>query len=570
MDGGAATCSLANNLALAPIHEKGTEEQRQEYMSGCVPPQPGEDRKVKRGAFALTEALPYVGVDTGVVSGKVRIVEWNEGEEPMLKVEKRGRFITNMDFANYVTAAVDTDDERIKTSCMIILEEDDPGTFDRGAPTLKMVHQISSTRDPVLSLTVPASRIIGGYTVEDGVIVPNFSHGEIIGSVFHRTRIPVGIMTSVKLLSAVEPVIRYQRTRFRGGDAAQPGTPRFELGIQQNEDALHRLVDVWAMGEAGTSMGFSASRAADVFDPVEKAAETLLQEQGAVSGRAKMKALKKREADALEFVKLEAMPESERDQARYEELKNDVMVQYIVFDALANVTIPATKLWNTGTGAVMMREAISLMGGYGITEDCPGFLFQKWGDAQLEATYEGPECVQRRHLTMTMTSPVFLAMVDQWINELKGMDAPGADLLATGLSMWTWTLDFLQNTKDENGKKLYHSKRQGVTFAMADALCWVMARTSCSRTCRNSGKRDRRIRWWPKGWKGCWPFSPTCFMSRPPGGPGKRDASVPSWSTATSPPPRPRSSRPCGTPQTVPWPEPGWPRTGPRRPWPGS
>ena len=42
--------------------------------------------------------------------GKVRIAEWEEGEEPMLQVEKRGRFITNMGFANFVTAAVDSDD----------------------------------------------------------------------------------------------------------------------------------------------------------------------------------------------------------------------------------------------------------------------------------------------------------------------------------------------------------------------------------------------------------------------------------------------------------------------------
>jgi hypothetical protein len=28
-----------------------------------------------------------------------------------------------------------------------------------------------------------------------------------------------------------------------------------------------------------------------------------------------------------------------------------------------------------------VREAVSLMGGYGITEDCPGFLGQKWMDA---------------------------------------------------------------------------------------------------------------------------------------------------------------------------------------------
>ena len=68
----------------------------------------------------------------------------------------------------------------------------------------------------------------------------------------------------------------------------------------------------------------------------------------------------------------------------------------------------------------MMREAVSLMGGYGITEDCPGFLGHKWMDAQLEATYEGPEAVQRRQLTVTMTSEVFLAQFRAW----TARDAP--------------------------------------------------------------------------------------------------------------------------------------------------
>jgi alkylation response protein AidB-like acyl-CoA dehydrogenase len=75
VDAGAATCSLASNLALSPIHEKGTPEQRSSYMKRCVPPAPGEDRKPWRGAFALTEPLPYVGVDTGILSGKMRIAE---------------------------------------------------------------------------------------------------------------------------------------------------------------------------------------------------------------------------------------------------------------------------------------------------------------------------------------------------------------------------------------------------------------------------------------------------------------------------------------------------------------
>ena len=95
-------------------------------MALAAPPQPGEDRKPWRGAFCLTEPIPYVGVETGMLGGKVRVAEWKEGEEPMLQVEKRGRFITNMGFANFVTAAVESDDPRIKGTCMVILEETRP------------------------------------------------------------------------------------------------------------------------------------------------------------------------------------------------------------------------------------------------------------------------------------------------------------------------------------------------------------------------------------------------------------------------------------------------------------
>jgi alkylation response protein AidB-like acyl-CoA dehydrogenase len=478
VDGGAATCSLASNLALSPIHEKGTDEQRHRYMQLCAPPQPGEDRTVWRGAFALTEPLPYVGVDTGILSGKMRIVEWEDGKEPILHVEKRGRFITNMGFANFVTAAVDSDDERIKGSCMVILEEGDPGTYDRGATTLKLVHQLSSTSDPILSLKVPASRIIGGYTVKDGKIVPNFDHGTIIESVFRRTRVPVAIMTSAKLMSAVEPVIRYQRTRFRGGSASTPGTPRYEQGLQQKDDALQRLVDVWATGEAGTAFGFAAIRLLDTFDPLERKAEKLLAEKG-VSGRAQMKLFKELEKSALEFLNMTFLPENERDAVRFAELENDTLVQFLITDALANIYCPGTKLWNTGFGATMMREAVSLMGGYGITEDCPGFLCQKWSDAQLEATYEGPEAVQRRHLSVTMTNELFLFQFRQWIKDLrkiaKERPESGAEALACGMEIWLWTLEFLQKTKDADGKTLYHHQRHGVVFPLADALCWLLA-----------------------------------------------------------------------------------------------
>jgi alkylation response protein AidB-like acyl-CoA dehydrogenase len=473
VDGGAATASLASCLALAPIHERGTREQVTRYMTLAAPPQPGEDRQPWRGAFALTEPIPYVGVDTGMLSGKLTIAEWKEGEEPVLQVDKRGRFITGIAFANFVTAAVNSADPRIKGSCVVILEETDEGTFDRGTATKKLVHQLSSTGDPVFKLKVPASRIVGGYTVKDGVIVSTYNHSEVIEAVFRRTRVPVGLMTAAKLLSAVEPVIRYQRQRFRGAEGAKPGSVRYEQGIQQREDALHRLVDVWAVGEAAASLGFAAARLFDALDPLEKQKNAILAGRGVQGGRAEMKALKESEQRAVELLSLKA------GDARRAELEADPLVEFVLADAEANVLCPATKLWNTGHGANMMREAVSLMGGYGITEDCPGFLANKWMDAQLEATYEGPEAVQRRQLTVTMTSEVFLAQFRSWIREMRAIAShhpgTGACTLASAMHLWLWSLNYLQNSTDATGDKLYHGQRQGVTFPLADALCWLLA-----------------------------------------------------------------------------------------------
>jgi hypothetical protein len=119
------------------------------------------------------------------------------------------------------------------------------------------------------------------------------------------------------------------------------------------------------------------------------------------------------------------------------------------------------------------------MGGYGITEDCPGFLGHKWMDAQLEATYEGPEAVQRRQLSVTMADELFLAQFRQWIGEMRDIanehPGTGACALATAMQMWLWTLTHLQTARDADGGKLYQSARQGVTFQLADALCWLLA-----------------------------------------------------------------------------------------------
>src|SRR5439155_17456987 len=172
-------------------------------------------------------------------------------------------------------------------------------------------------------------------------------------------------------------------------------------------------------------------------------------------------------------------PPDQRDAVRFATLEADPLVQLVLKESLANVLCPACELWNTGHGANMMREAVSLMGGYGITEDCPGFLGQKWMDAHLEATYDGPEAVQRRQLSVTMTNEVFLTEFRRWTAEMRQIasDRPGtgACALATAMQLWQWTLQYLQDSTDADGNKLYHSNRQGVTFPMADALCWLLA-----------------------------------------------------------------------------------------------
>ncbi|MEK7475646.1 MAG: acyl-CoA dehydrogenase family protein [Candidatus Coatesbacteria bacterium] len=478
VDAGAATAGMAGNLGLAPIHERGTPAQRERYMRGSVPPAPGENRKIMRGAFALTEPLPYVGVETGILSGRVKVAEWKEGQEPLLQVDKRGRFITNMGYATFVACAVASGDPKFKGSCMIVVEEGDPGVFDRGTATRKLVHQLSSTHDPVFSVKIPASRIIGGYTVKDGVIIPNFDHGEVIDAVFRRTRVTVGLMSASKLISAVEPVIRYHRQRFRGAADVPPGTPRHELGLQQREDALHRLVDIWAAGEAGASLGFEAARLFDVLDPIEKKKLEVLAARGIAGGRTEIKALAAVEKDAAEFIDLEHSPEGKRNAARYDALEQDVVVQFVQLDSVANVYCPATKLF-CGHMATMMREAVALVGGYGITEDCPGNLGMKWMDIQLEATYEGPEAVQRRQVGLMMTSDLFQRRYGHMMREAGELEAArkglGAGILLSTMDLLRWTLGYLQKNSDAKGAKLWHSARHGVVYPMADALTWTLA-----------------------------------------------------------------------------------------------
>ena len=126
----------------------------------------------------------------------------------------------------------------------------------------------------------------------------------------------------------------------------------------------------------------------------------------------------------------------------------------------------------------MMREALSLMGGYGITEDCPGFLGYKWVDAQLEATYEGPEAVQRRSLAAAMEQEIFPALWKNWTDELLTSDYTrnnSALMLVAAMEFWLWTYNFLRGGEGPGVEKRFPSQHQEITFPLADALCWLLA-----------------------------------------------------------------------------------------------
>ena len=186
----------------------------------------------------------------------------------------------------------------------------------------------------------------------------------------------------------------------------------------------------------------------------------------------------------------------------------------------------------------MLREAVSLMGGYGITEDCPGFLGAKWMDAQLEATYEGPEAVQRRQLTVTMTSEVFLALLRSWVREMRSIASTrpgtGACTLASAMELWLWTISYLQNATDPSGAKLYHGQRQGVTFPLADALSWICASRARSSTSLELEARGPEDPVAAEDLPEPSSSSPTFATPRPPRLRARSRASAPSWSSATT------------------------------------
>jgi hypothetical protein len=396
VDAGVATCSLSGSLAQMPIRDFGTKTQRNRYV---------DSGELRYGALCLTEPIPGAGADAMFIAGRMELTGTSTNGEPLLQILKRGRFISHMDFAQFVVAAVQGDGTGMRGSALVILEPGDAGDFERGESVRKLGHRFASTTDPVFRLTVPASRIVGGYMTEQGALVPRFSHRALLEPALLRMRALLGLMTAAKALSTVQDC--------------------FDSSAQCSYDVEFRLsmADLWATGEAAASLGFCAARLCD---------------------------------------KLDGAKDRSSNDAR-----------------LAAIFSPAAKLFSSSRIPECLRQAAAWSdSSAGTTADLHARLI----DAQIEEMYMGPSALQRRQVSAAMTDARFLAGFERWIGELntlaRSRPRVGLRTLAQGMRLWHWTLEQLRQQVDARGAMLYCDARQGVTFAMADALCGLFAARS--------------------------------------------------------------------------------------------
>ncbi|MGD0681496.1 MAG: acyl-CoA dehydrogenase family protein [Terracidiphilus sp.] len=396
VDAGVATCSLSGSLAQMPIRDFGTEPQRDRYLGRA---------DLRHGALCLTEPLPGAGADAISLTGRMSIAGESTDGEPLLEIHKRGRFISHMDFAQFVVAAVEGDGKAVRGSSLVILEPKDEGEFTRGSPVRKLGHGSASTTDPVFRLTVPASRLVGGFTMEEGSLIPRFSHRVLLEPALRRMRALLGLMTAAKALSTVQACFASSAKRC---DSAE-----FRLDI----------ADLWATGEAAASLGFFAARLNDRLDETKDRS----------SGDRKLAALF---SPAAKLFSSSRIPECLRRAAA----------------------------WGSSDPAAAAGQRARLI------------------DAQIEDMYMGPEAVQRRLVSAAMIDTRFLAEFQNWVREIDELAerAPrtGMRSLAGGMRLWQWTSERLRQQTDSGGFRLYSDARQGVTFAMADALCGLLAARS--------------------------------------------------------------------------------------------
>jgi hypothetical protein len=398
VDAGAATCSLSGSLAQMPIRDFGTQPQRERYLRG-----------LRHGALCLTEPLPGAGAEAISLSGRISLAGTDAQGEPLIDVTKRGRFTSHMDFAEFVLVAVEGDGQGVRGSGLVILEPHDAGEFDRGVAVHKLGHRWASTTDPSFRLRVPAARLVGGFTIEQGAVVPLLNHRVLLEPALRRMRALLGLMTAAKALATV-----------------QAHLPSLHRGEDDLELRLH-LADLWADGEAAASLGFSAARASDELD--------CAQASNAPASLAQVR--------------------------------------------LAALLAPAAKLFSSSR----IPESLQRVGAcFGQGSAASLAVQARLIDAQIEEMYMGPAALQRRLVSSVLTGAPFLSEFQQWTEEIDALAQrlphTGLGSFAEAMRLWLWTLERLRQSADARGGRLYCDARQSVTFAMADALCGLLAARS--------------------------------------------------------------------------------------------
>jgi hypothetical protein len=264
-DGGAATSLLSGYLAHSVVRDFGTPEQRARYLDRVRYP---------HAALCLTEPPPGAGVDALTLTGTARLVEAPPGAEAMLDVEKRGRLISHMEFADFVLLAVDSPGG----GCLIVAEPGDEaeGLFDRGQPVRTLGHRLSSVTSPAFRLRVPACRILGGYACDDGRLVPRVGYRQALEPALRRCRPVVALMTAGKLLATMESVLSSLKPPPQLVAQAVPPA---------NFISSQRLVDAWADAEAAAALALEAARLSDALD-ADTASSAGLSADVAITGAA--------------------------------------------------------------------------------------------------------------------------------------------------------------------------------------------------------------------------------------------------------------------------------------------
>lgn len=218
-DGIAITLMASVSLCSTPIHDHGTEEQKQKYL---VPLARGE----KMGAFGLTE--PNAGSDAaGQQSVAVR-----DGDDYILNGSKI--FITNAGEAEfYIVFAMTNPDAGLRGISAFILEKDMPG-LQFGRKENKLGIKTSLTQELVFSnVRVPAANLLG----EEG------KGFKIAMATLDGGRIGIGAQAVGIAQGAYEAALKYAKERVQfGAPVAKLQAVSFKLADMATKISAARLM----------------------------------------------------------------------------------------------------------------------------------------------------------------------------------------------------------------------------------------------------------------------------------------------------------------------------------------